>query len=432
MFIRKRSTARSASLRSAYLTVVLSLAFVGSARASIGVEPDCPAPTDVITIAATGPTVQREPLSLTVAGTTIKLVAQVYNSGFSLPPFTEVRGALPPLAAGKYRVEFYSRIQTNGTPGGDPATLLPERFEEGTGFEVFQVPPTCSPASVEVVGAAFTSARVNEDFPDTLGFRVADAHGNPISNWLLSVERAYASSEASASVQRSDLAQVPTSIITGPDGVARLVGRANQIPGTFQYRAHVYSPIGDNRVAYVAFYNRPVGSAAPTYPVIEFRRYILPLGLEHFFMTGDSAEAAMLDRTTTWTRTGEVFMTFAPGSSRPGTSAVCRFYGLPSAGLDSHFFSAAPEECDAVAQRFGYAWKLETSDAFEVYLPNRETGACPPATRKLYRAYNNRPDANHRYAFTHDIALRNLYPYGGPLWTLEGYGEDTVVMCLPQ
>ena len=281
------------------------------------------------------------------------------------------------------------------------------------------------------MGAAFTTAEVNQNYPDALHFRVTDAHGNPIPNGSLSVERVYAPSEAATIAQRPDLAIPPTSITTGPDGIASLGGRANSYAGPFQYRATVYINF-ERRVAHGTFYNRPIGSAAPTYPVIEFQRYMPPRGLVHFFMTGDSAEAAKLDRTTIWTRTGEVFMTFAPGSSRPGTAAVCRFYGIPSAGLDSHFFTAAPDECDAVAQRFGNAWKLETLDAFEVYLPNRETGACPPDTRKLYRAYNNLPDANHRYAFTHDIALRNLYPYGGPLWSLEGYGEDAVVMCLPQ
>ena len=67
-----------------------------------------------------------------------------------------------------------------------------------------------------------------------------------------------------------------------------------------------------------------------------------------------------------------------------------------------------------------------------MYLPNRVTGACPPGTRRLYRGYNNQLDANHRYAFTHDVAVLNAHPEGGPYWSLEGYGEDAVVMCLPQ
>lgn len=410
------------------LTIVLGLP---AANAAIGVDPDCPAPTDIVTIVANGPTVQREPLSVTVTGNTVKLVAQAYNSGFSLPPYTEVRGVLPPLVVGKYRVEFYTRIQPNGAPDGDPATLLPERLQEAATFEVFANPPVCAPAMVEVIGASFTSADADDSFPEAVRFRVTDSHGNPNPNIALRVERVRAPSEPSTNAAVPDLAQPLTSITTGIDGVASLGGRANRTAGSFQYRAFVYSPIGYRRAAYATFYNRPAGSARPGYPVIEFRRYT-PQENEHFIMTGDSAEAAALDRSRDWSRTGEVFMTFAPGSNHAGTSPVCRYYGLPSAGLDSHFFSAAPEECAAVAQRYASAWKLETSDAFEVYLPDRATGECPPATRKVHRAYNNLPDANHRYAFTPYVAVSNLHPYDGPYWTLEGYGPDSVVMCLPQ
>lgn len=373
---------------------------------------------------------QRDPLSLERNGTTIKLVAQAFDSGFTLPPETQVQGTLQPLPAGKYHVEFYTRIQPNGSPGGNPADLLPEQFWDAFDFDVFAIPPTCGATTVEAIEGAFTSAAVNQAYPDTLRFKVTDAHGNPVPNYPLWVHRVKPPDELSNNDPVADVARATQSLMTGADGVASFSPAANDVPGAFQYMAEV-TGIGKSSVAYFIFYNRPADSMAPRYPIVEFVR-TLPDYMQHFFLTGNAPEMAKLDDTAAWQRTGAVFMTFPPGSERPGTTPVCRFYGLPSAGLDSHFFSAAPEECEAVLQRFPNSWVLETDDAFEVFLPDRNTGACPTGTRSLYRAFNNQPDANHRYALTHGIALLNAHPPNGPYWSLEGYGLDAVVMCLPQ
>lgn len=252
----------------------------------------------------------------------------------------------------------------------------------------------------------------------------------PVGPRHRNVQRVYAASERE-NTARPDIESPETVLRTDSDGVAMLVGRANAAPGAFQYRGYVFT-IGGPRSAYGTFYNRPLNSAAPTYPLIEYLLYTPVSGHSHFFITGNSIEAASLDRGTTWTRTGEVLMAFAPWSGVPGTVPVCRFYGLPSAGLDSHFLSAASDECDAVAHRFGNERTLETPNAFEVNLPKRDTGECPVGTRKVYRAYNQLPDANHRYALTHEVALTNAHPPSGPYWVLEGYGPDSVAMCLPR
>ena len=55
---------------------------------------------------------------------------------------------------------------------------------------------------------------------------------------------------------------------------------------------------------------------------------------------------------------------------------VCRFYGLPSAGLDSHFYSASPAECFEVDERFGAEWQIESDNVFQVDLPDTVTGVC--------------------------------------------------------
>jgi hypothetical protein len=105
-------------------------------------------------------------------------------------------------------------------------------------------------------------------------------------------------------------------------------------------------------------------------------------------------------------------------------SPVCRYYGRPEAHLDSHFFSAARDECDAVAQKFAASWLLETNDAFEVHAADRVTGGCPRGSEPVLRAYDNRPDVNHWYG------LFATAPAG---WIYEGYGPPPfpTVFCAP-
>jgi len=108
---------------------------------------------------------------------------------------------------------------------------------------------------------------------------------------------------------------------------------------------------------------------------------------------------------------------------------VCRFYGLPGAGLDSHFYSAAPSECDYVRLRFPDAWMEETSNAFGVYLPDVQTGQCPANSIPIYRSWNNRADSNHR--FTTDPTVQQAMIARG--YVAEGYGAGPLVvaMCSP-
>ncbi len=405
------------------------------AMASIITVPDCPGPDDAIEVIASAGTVARQPLSLEVTGNAVKLVAQAYDSGFALPPATEVRGVIPPLPIGKYQLQFFLRWQPDFRPGGDPATLLPEQRVESRQFEVHAVPPTCAASSVEIVGPAFASARTGQPYPQAIRLLVKDAHGNPVPNWTLHVSRINSSIESGTNAPRPDMEGDPyyRTLTTGQDGVAVLAAAANEIPGAFQYRATLSQGLRTSSVATFAFYNQPATSSFPDYPVFEFVRqfHVGQTPRAHFFMTGDQAEAAKLDNSGVWDRTGAVFMAHSPGS-RSGTSQVCRFYGRPEAGLDSHFFSADAEECAAVEARFGQSWMLETRDAFAVILPDRGSGVCPAGTRPLHRAFNNRTDANHRYALTRAEATAWSSPDYPPLWTLEGYGPDAVVMCLPE
>jgi hypothetical protein len=154
-----------------------------------------------------------------------------------------------------------------------------------------------------------------------------------------------------------------------------------------------------------------------------------PLG--HYFTTSLPAEISALDAGTFpgWQRTGETLPVYAQRDDGPdGTVPVCRFYGLPEKGLDSHFYSASVAECAAVQQKFGDSWLLESSDVFDVYPADVATGACPFETTPVYRVYNNRPDANHRY--TTSLAIRDSMVQNG--WIPEGYGPNAVAFCVPR
>lgn len=151
-------------------------------------------------------------------------------------------------------------------------------------------------------------------------------------------------------------------------------------------------------------------------------------GLDHYFMSADPAEIHGLDVGIFpgWTRTGYSFKAFATGSSAGGSiHPVCRFYGLPSAGLSSHFYSATTHDCYLIPILFPGDWEVETDNAFQIDLPDTTTGACPPGKVPVYRLFNGRHDANHRY--TTNLAVRATMQAAG--WIPEGYGPDAVAMC---
>jgi hypothetical protein len=171
----------------------------------------------------------------------------------------------------------------------------------------------------------------------------------------------------------------------------------------------------------------PASYAPGTVPVVEY----YALGLDHYFYTVTPEEMTVLDAGIIpgWKRTGSFFWAYpSDGSAPTGTQAVCRFYGRPEAGLNSHFYSVSADECRAVAQKYPLAWILESPDYFRTYLPFNN-GACPNAPSQwVYRLYNNRPDANHRLTTSYLIQQFMQYYRG---WIPEGYGIYSIAMCLP-
>ena len=149
--------------------------------------------------------------------------------------------------------------------------------------------------------------------------------------------------------------------------------------------------------------------------------------LGHYFVTPLASEQSVLDSGAIggWKRTGEWFVAYrAAHGASVGANAVCRYYGRPEAGLDSHFYSASGVECAAVAQRFPQAWILESDDLFDVGLPDPTSGACARG-EPIYRLWNAASSSNHRYAT--DRATRAAMIAAG--WIPEGYGSDDVAMC---
>ena len=145
--------------------------------------------------------------------------------------------------------------------------------------------------------------------------------------------------------------------------------------------------------------------------------------LNHYFVTAFPDEAAMLDAGLVvkgWTRTGQSFKGYthdAPAEAK----AVCRFFGKPPTGPNSHFYTADAAECAGL--KANPVWTFE-GNAFSIRVPS--SGQCTSPLLPVYRLYNNpavMSDVNHR--FTSDIVTYNAMVRSG--WTGEG-----VVMCAPQ
>jgi hypothetical protein len=183
--------------------------------------------------------------------------------------------------------------------------------------------------------------------------------------------------------------------------------------------------------------NTPInfaGVATPLAPgavtLVEFYNAVL----DHYFVSALQPDIDALDsgRIAGWTRTGlsfKVFPTALAGGA--GVNGVCRYLIPPQHG-DSHFFSASPGECAAVANKIGVdpnysGYILETASAFFIALPNTTTGACPFGTVPVFRLFNNRADANHRY--TADPAVQAAMVARG--YIAEGYGPSATIMCAP-
>lgn len=154
-------------------------------------------------------------------------------------------------------------------------------------------------------------------------------------------------------------------------------------------------------------------------------------GLGHYFQTVRPDEVAALDSGVFpgWVRTGKSYRVYARANVQQGPhqlEPVCRYYGLPSAGLDTHFFSAFQSECEAIPTLFPNSWVLESPNAYFAVLPYiKADGHCPEFMVPVYRLWNARADVNHRY--TTSLSVREEMILQG--WIPEGYGSLGVGYC---
>jgi serine protease len=162
---------------------------------------------------------------------------------------------------------------------------------------------------------------------------------------------------------------------------------------------------------------------AGTYPVVEYYR----ADLDHYFITATPAEVNYVDTYLSgiFQRTGYYFYAYlSPFDAPAGARPVCRFYAGADVQINSHYYTADANECQFVLTRWPGIWNLETAAAFYIQVPDTD-GVCPDGTLPVYRFFNNRRDANHRY--TVDLSVRRAMINRG--WVPEGNGPNSDVFC---
>ena len=156
----------------------------------------------------------------------------------------------------------------------------------------------------------------------------------------------------------------------------------------------------------------------PTANVVEF--YNASLG--HYFITAYADEAAMLDAGNLvrgWARTGVEWSAWANAEDHADAVPVCRFFGTPGRGPNSHFYTADAGECAQVRQNPDWTYE---SVAFYIDVPRN--GPCAAGTTPVYRSFHpgaTVAESNHRFLV--DLTMHERMVANS---TLEG-----VVMCSP-
>ncbi|MBC8022333.1 MAG: hypothetical protein H7Y14_04400, partial [Burkholderiales bacterium] len=157
--------------------------------------------------------------------------------------------------------------------------------------------------------------------------------------------------------------------------------------------------------------------AQPTGIAIEW--YNASIG--HYFVSSGPEEIAAVDRGGAgagWVRTGGEFGTYLRAGDAPGLSPVCRFYGTPGVGPNSHFYTPNAAECELVKRDPGW-----TYEGIAFYIQEARGGQCPGGTTPVYRSYNQgaaRNDSNHRYTVDATVSGQS---------SSFGYAAEGVAMC---
>ena len=140
-----------------------------------------------------------------------------------------------------------------------------------------------------------------------------------------------------------------------------------------------------------------------------------------FFWSSDPGERSFMDFEGGgggWFRTGETFFAWPPSSAAPaGAAPVCRMVGAPGIGPMSHFYSADPAQCAALAnsgvwvnEGIAFAARAECGDGLA------------PVTR-LWRAGATNLQSRHRFA-VRDSAIAQS--------RADGFVVEGTVLCVPR
>ncbi|MBK8323177.1 MAG: DUF1800 domain-containing protein [Betaproteobacteria bacterium] len=159
--------------------------------------------------------------------------------------------------------------------------------------------------------------------------------------------------------------------------------------------------------------------AEPTGTAVE---YYHP-GLRHYFVTASEGEMAFVESGGAgagWVATGGRFGVYRSASDAPGLAPVCRFYGTPGIGPNSHFYTANADECAFVKTLPGWSYE---GIAFHVPVPG--AGSCADGSTPVWRTYNKgaaRNDSNHRFTVDPTVQARMV---------AGGHADEGMVMCAP-
>jgi hypothetical protein len=157
-------------------------------------------------------------------------------------------------------------------------------------------------------------------------------------------------------------------------------------------------------------------------PVVEFYN----AALDHYFVTANAGRDGKARRRHVQgmgAHTAELQGVPADSSALSARGLHAPYAALRQsgrAGLDSHFYSASKDECDDVKRKFPTAWVFESPIVFQSVVPDRTTGQCPDGTVAVYRLFNQRADANHRYTTDPpsgaEMIAKNYVPEGYGPW----------------
>jgi len=146
--------------------------------------------------------------------------------------------------------------------------------------------------------------------------------------------------------------------------------------------------------------------------------------LQHYFITASMDEMGSIEHFRAgpgWQPTGSGFRGFlSPTAAPAGVLPVCRFYGTPGLGPNSHFYTVDTTECAKLKQDPGWTYE---GIAFYLFAPLN--GQCATGQQAVYRVYNNRyaqNDSNHRY-----MSDLNLYAQ----MQAQGWLPEGVAFCGP-